>query len=83
MCSSMLAQFLKQSAKPEIVPLIVIVGGALGGAGYIGLKQAKAPDVAWNHKSNPYPWQDIKEGEQVKLLALNQKYTNRWERSKW
>lgn len=43
----MLAQFLKQSAKPEIVPLIVIVGGALGGAGYIGLKQAKAPDVAW------------------------------------
>jgi NADH dehydrogenase (ubiquinone) 1 alpha subcomplex subunit 4 len=36
-----------------------------------------------NHKENPHPWQDIKDGEQVKLIALNQKYNNRWDRTKW
>ncbi|KAI8142232.1 NADH-ubiquinone reductase complex 1 MLRQ subunit-domain-containing protein [Fennellomyces sp. T-0311] len=77
------SHFLKNSKKPEIIPLIVIVSGALGGAAYIGARQAKAPDVSWDHKGNPYPWQDIKEGEQVKLLALNQKYDGRWERTKW
>ncbi|KAI7860921.1 NADH-ubiquinone reductase complex 1 MLRQ subunit-domain-containing protein [Circinella umbellata] len=77
------ANFIKNSKKPEIIPLIVIVGGALTGAGYIGLRQARAPDVAWDHKNNPHPWQDIKEGEQVKLYALNQKYDGRWERTKW
>ena len=41
------ANFIKRSNKPEIIPLIVIVSGALGGATYIGLRQARAPDVAW------------------------------------
>ena len=36
-----------------------------------------------DHKNNPHPWHDIKEGEQVKLFALNQKYDGRWERTKW
>ncbi|KAI9313353.1 NADH-ubiquinone reductase complex 1 MLRQ subunit-domain-containing protein [Dichotomocladium elegans] len=80
---SALAQFLKQSKKAEIVPLIAIVGAALSGAVFMSAKQSRAPDVAWDHKGNPYPWQDIKDGEQVKLLALNQKYNNRWERTKW
>ncbi|KAI9249669.1 NADH-ubiquinone reductase complex 1 MLRQ subunit-domain-containing protein [Phascolomyces articulosus] len=76
-------KFLRSSKKPEIIPLIVIVSGALGGATFIGLRQARAPDVSWDHKNNPYPWQEIKDGEQVKLYALNQKYDSKWERSKW
>jgi NADH dehydrogenase (ubiquinone) 1 alpha subcomplex subunit 4 len=35
------------------------------------------------HKSNPHPWQEIKDGEQVKLIALHQKYDHRWERKNW
>ncbi|KAI9484500.1 NADH-ubiquinone reductase complex 1 MLRQ subunit-domain-containing protein [Zychaea mexicana] len=77
------AHFLKNSKKPEIIPIVVILGGALSGAVYMSVRQARAPDVAWDHKNNPYPWQDIKEGEQVKLFALNQKYDGRWERTKW
>ena len=80
---SSLGTFLKKSKKPEIYPLIGSLTCALGGAAYVGVHAAKAPDVAWNHKTNPYPWQDIKDGEQVKLVALNQKYNNRWERTKW
>jgi NADH dehydrogenase (ubiquinone) 1 alpha subcomplex subunit 4 len=79
---SALVQFLKKSQKPEVYPIIGILSVALVGAGYVGVHAAKAPDVAWDHKSNPYPWQDIKEGEQVKLLALNQKYERRWDRTK-
>ncbi|CDS08062.1 hypothetical protein LRAMOSA02011 [Lichtheimia ramosa] len=80
---SALSRFAKRSIKPEVIPLLVIVGGALTGAAYIGLHAAKAPDVTWDHKENPYPWQDIKDGEQVKLMALQQKYKNRWERYRW
>ncbi|KAI7882392.1 hypothetical protein K492DRAFT_193648 [Lichtheimia hyalospora FSU 10163] len=75
--------FRKSIFKPEVAPLIAILGTALGGAVFIGLKQSRAPDVCWDHKHNPYPWQEIKDGEQVKLMALNQKYDSRWERSKW
>lgn len=44
---SALSRFAKQSIKPEVIPLLVIVGGALTGAAYIGLHAAKAPDVTW------------------------------------
>lgn len=44
---SALSRFAKQSIKPEVIPLLVIVGGALTGAVYIGVHAAKAPDVAW------------------------------------
>ncbi|KAG1472077.1 hypothetical protein G6F56_001755 [Rhizopus delemar] len=80
---SSLNSFLRKSQKPEIYPLIGILTCALSGAAYVGYHAAKAPDVAWNHKTNPYPWQEIQDGEQVKLVALNQKYKNRWDRTKW
>lgn len=78
-----LQSFLKASNKPEVYPIVGILSVALGGAVYFGSRALRAPDVAWNHKHNPYPWQDIKEGDQVKLIALNQKYDQRWERTKW
>lgn len=75
--------FRKSILKPEVAPLIAILGTALGGAVFMSVKQSRAPDVCWDHKHNPYPWQEIKDGEQVKLMALNQKYDSRWNRSKW
>jgi NADH dehydrogenase (ubiquinone) 1 alpha subcomplex subunit 4 len=36
-----------------------------------------------NSRTNRHPWQEIKDGEQVKLIALNQKYDHRWERKNW
>lgn len=78
-----LSSFLKASKKPEVYTIVSILGVALSGAVYFGARACRAPDVSWNHKGNPHPWQDIKEGEQVKLIALNQKYDHRWERTKW
>ncbi|CEP09865.1 hypothetical protein [Parasitella parasitica] len=79
-----LSQFLKRSAsKPEIYPLFVILGGALTGAVYMSSHQARAPDVVWNHKTNAEPWQHVKDGEQVKLAAFNQKYDGKYTRREW
>ncbi|KAI8994955.1 NADH-ubiquinone reductase complex 1 MLRQ subunit-domain-containing protein [Pilobolus umbonatus] len=80
---SILTHFLKNSNRPEVYPIVGILGFALSGAVYFGARALRAPDVVWNHKGNPHPWQEIKDGEQVKLITLNQKYDHRWQRSKW
>jgi NADH dehydrogenase (ubiquinone) 1 alpha subcomplex subunit 4 len=80
---SALANFIKKSNKPEVYPIVGILGFALSGAAFFGARAVKSPDVCWNHRENPHPWQEIKEGEQVKLMAFNQKYESRWSRSKW
>ncbi|RUS15494.1 hypothetical protein BC937DRAFT_92371 [Endogone sp. FLAS-F59071] len=67
---------------PEVTPLVIIISGALCGAVTMVVHASKAPDVAWDHKNNPYPWLDVKNGEQVKLYALNQKYEKKWQREK-
>ncbi|KAL9557049.1 hypothetical protein MBANPS3_001575 [Mucor bainieri] len=73
-----LSSFLKASKKPEVYPIVGILGAV-----FFGSRAIRAPDVAWNHKANPYPWQEIQKDEQVKLIALNQKYDHRWERKQW
>ncbi|KAI8370098.1 NADH-ubiquinone reductase complex 1 MLRQ subunit-domain-containing protein [Choanephora cucurbitarum] len=78
-----LQSFLRASRKPEVYPIVGILSLALSGAAFFGVHAIKAPDVVWNHKENPHPWQEIKDGEQVKLITRNQKYSSRWERSKW
>ncbi|KAF7724571.1 hypothetical protein EC973_000879 [Apophysomyces ossiformis] len=74
-----LSGILKASKKPEIIPLVVILGGAVSWAGFMGWRQLRSPEVSWDHKNNPHPWQEIKDGEQVKLVAVNQKYNQRWD----
>ncbi|KAI8099005.1 NADH-ubiquinone reductase complex 1 MLRQ subunit-domain-containing protein [Halteromyces radiatus] len=76
--------FIRQAKnKPEIFPLVGILGFAVSGAIFMSVHQARAPDVVWNHKDNKYPWQEIRDGEQVKLTTINQKYDSRWNRSHW
>lgn len=79
-----LQQFLKHSfSQPDIVPLVAILGFALSGAGFMGFHQAHAPDVVWSHKRNAEPWQQVRDGDQVKLAAFNQKYERKFTRKEW
>lgn len=81
---SPIIEFFKHSFRePEIVPLIAILGVALTSAGYMGMHQAKAPDVVWKHKQNAEPWQHVRDGDQVKLAAFNQKYDRKYTRKEW
>lgn len=81
---SQVSQFIKRSlSKPEIYPLFGILGAALAGGGYMAFHQAHSPDVVWNHKTNSEPWQHVKDGEQVKLATVNQKYDGKYTRKQW
>lgn len=74
-------QFFKQSvSKPEIYPLVAILTFALSGAGFMGYHQFHSPDVIWSHKVNETPWQQVHEGDQIKLAAFNQKYERKYHR---
>lgn len=32
------------------------------------------PEVVWDRSNNPYPWQNIGQDTQVKLMTVNQKF---------
>ncbi|KAI8092318.1 uncharacterized protein B0P05DRAFT_525792 [Gilbertella persicaria] len=77
-------QFLKKGfVEPEIYPLVGVLGVAFSAAAYMGLHQARAPDVVWDHKKNETPWQQVNQGDQVKLAAYNQKYDRKFVRKEW
>lgn len=78
------SQFFRQGlSKPEILPLLAVLGVALGSAGFMGYHQAHSPEVVWNHKTNEQPWQQVEDGDQVKLAAFNQKYDRKFHRKEW
>uniref|UniRef100_V5HHR1 Putative nadh dehydrogenase n=1 Tax=Ixodes ricinus TaxID=34613 RepID=V5HHR1_IXORI len=44
---------------PSLIPLMVIVGvGGLGAVWYTARLALRNPDVSWNKKTNPEPWQE-------------------------
>ncbi|XP_064468943.1 cytochrome c oxidase subunit NDUFA4-like isoform X1 [Ornithodoros turicata] len=46
----------------SLIPLVVIVGaGAVGAVFYITRLATRNPDVSWNKKGNPEPWQEYKD----------------------
>ncbi|CAE6466324.1 unnamed protein product, partial [Rhizoctonia solani] len=58
----------------EAIPIYVVVGGALGGAGWYCTRLATRPEVVWDRQNNPAPWLNVEQGTQTKLLSVNQKF---------
>jgi len=52
-------RFMKTWFEPAATPLYVVVSAVLVVAGTALYNAARAPDVVWHHRSNPYPWQAI------------------------
>ncbi|KAI9311321.1 NADH-ubiquinone reductase complex 1 MLRQ subunit-domain-containing protein [Dichotomocladium elegans] len=68
--------------KPEIIPIYVVVGGACGLAGWYLTRLARGPEVVWDRYNNPYPWQNIDQNTQVKLMTVNQKFDKVYSRDR-
>ncbi|KAI8140171.1 WD40-repeat-containing domain protein [Fennellomyces sp. T-0311] len=68
--------------KTEIIPIYVTVGGACGLAGWYLTRLARGPDVVWDRRNNPYPWQNIDQNTQVKLMTVNQKFDKVYSRDR-
>ncbi|PZC72445.1 hypothetical protein B5X24_HaOG211140 [Helicoverpa armigera] len=55
-----------------LIPLYVCVGiGCAGAVFYIGRLATRNPDVSWNKKTNPEPWEEYraKQYKSIKSLA--------------
>ncbi|KAF4527242.1 hypothetical protein B566_EDAN015915 [Ephemera danica] len=60
---------------PSLIPLYVCVGaGAVGAAYYILRLATRTPDVSWNKKTNPEPWQEY-QNKQYKFYSPIRDYS--------
>uniref|UniRef100_A0A023G0S8 Putative nadh dehydrogenase n=1 Tax=Amblyomma parvum TaxID=251391 RepID=A0A023G0S8_AMBPA len=54
---------------PALIPLVVIVGVGMAGAGFYTARLAlRSPEVSWNKKTNPEPWQEF-QNKQYKFYS--------------
>nr|ABG81968.1 putative mitochondrial NADH dehydrogenase (ubiquinone) 1 alpha subcomplex [Diaphorina citri] len=59
-----------------LIPLFVAVGaGALGATFYTLRLATRNPDVTWFKHSNPYPWEEFRDGKQYKFYSPNIDYS--------
>ncbi|KDN35676.1 hypothetical protein K437DRAFT_276956 [Tilletiaria anomala UBC 951] len=86
-----MAQNIKNAAKgawmknwysPEVVPIYVITAAAAGGATWYLTRLARGPDVIWDRKNNPTPWNNVEPGTNTKLMAVNHEFERTYKRDR-
>ncbi|KAM6495685.1 hypothetical protein JOM56_008391 [Amanita muscaria] len=65
----------------EAIPIYVIIGGVMVGASWYLGRLALGTQVVWT-KSNPTPWNTVKQDENIKLASVSQKFEKSWSRDK-
>ncbi|TRZ19818.1 hypothetical protein HGM15179_007310 [Zosterops borbonicus] len=61
---------------PALIPLFVIIGAGGVGAGLYLMRLAMFnPDVSWDKKNNPEPWNKMSPSDQYKLYSVNMDYS--------
>uniref|UniRef100_A0A8C3DCL8 Uncharacterized protein n=1 Tax=Corvus moneduloides TaxID=1196302 RepID=A0A8C3DCL8_CORMO len=65
------------SSPTRLVPLIGFISVGLGSAVLYLLRLALySPDVSWDRKNNPEPWNKLSPTDQYKFLAVSTDYKN-------
>uniref|UniRef100_A0A3P9L588 Cytochrome c oxidase subunit NDUFA4 n=2 Tax=Oryzias latipes TaxID=8090 RepID=A0A3P9L588_ORYLA len=60
----------------QLIPLFIFIGGgAAMSMMYLGRLALKNPDVSWDRKNNPEPWNKLEHNQQYKLFAVNMDYS--------
>ncbi|KAM4524143.1 cytochrome c oxidase subunit NDUFA4 [Odontesthes bonariensis] len=75
--SSILGVVSKQlKSHPALIPLFIFIGGgAAMSMLYLGRLALKNPDVSWDRKNNPEPWNKLEPTQRYKLFAVNMDYS--------
>ncbi|KAI0052567.1 hypothetical protein FA95DRAFT_1601613 [Auriscalpium vulgare] len=73
--------FLRHWFAIEAIPIYAVVGVVVAGGSWYLTRLARGPNVVWT-KSNPTPWNNVGQDENVKLVAVNQKFEKSWSRDK-
>uniref|UniRef100_UPI0023DCF49A NADH dehydrogenase [ubiquinone] 1 alpha subcomplex subunit 4-like 2 isoform X1 n=2 Tax=Callithrix jacchus TaxID=9483 RepID=UPI0023DCF49A len=62
---------------PQLIPMIGFICLGMGSAGLYLLRLAlKSPDVCWDRKNNPEPWNRLSPNDQYKFFAVTTDYKN-------
>ncbi|KAI3628571.1 hypothetical protein GLX27_002365 [Malassezia furfur] len=72
----------KKVAPVEVLPIIFLTGFALAGAGWYLTRLARGPEVIWDKKNNPTPWNSIEPGTQYKLYNINGQFDKTYKRDR-
>ncbi|XP_036615912.1 NADH dehydrogenase [ubiquinone] 1 alpha subcomplex subunit 4-like 2 [Trichosurus vulpecula] len=69
-------RFIRQIKRnPGLIPLISFIGLGMGSAALYLLRLAlRSPDVSWDRKNNPEPWNRLSPNDQYKFLAVSMDY---------
>ncbi|XP_034563839.1 cytochrome c oxidase subunit NDUFA4 [Notolabrus celidotus] len=75
--SSILGTVAKQlKSHPALIPLFIFIGGgATMSMMYLGRLALRNPDVSWDHKNNPEPWNNLQPDHQYKMFTVNMDYS--------
>ncbi|KAM4866399.1 cytochrome c oxidase subunit NDUFA4-like [Thomomys bottae] len=73
----MLGQIINQAKKhPSLIPLFVFIGaGGTGALMYVTRLTLFNPDVSWDRKNNPEPWNKLGPNDQYKFYSANVDYS--------
>nr|XP_020143089.1 NADH dehydrogenase [ubiquinone] 1 alpha subcomplex subunit 4-like 2 isoform X2 [Microcebus murinus] len=59
----------------QLIPMISFIGLGMGSAALYLLRLAlRSPDVCWDRKNNPEPWNRLSPTDQYKFLAVSTDY---------
>ncbi|KAF5928341.1 hypothetical protein HPG69_014946, partial [Diceros bicornis minor] len=74
--TSLGARFYRQIKRhPGLIPMIGFIGLGMGSAALYLLRLAlRSPDVCWDRKNNPEPWNRLSPNDQYKFLAVSTDY---------
>ncbi|XP_005388161.1 PREDICTED: cytochrome c oxidase subunit NDUFA4 [Chinchilla lanigera] len=61
---------------PSLIPLFLFIGaGGTGAVLYLTRLALFNPDVSWDRKNNPEPWNKLGPTDQYKFYAVNTDYS--------
>ncbi|CAD7676797.1 unnamed protein product [Nyctereutes procyonoides] len=65
----------RPSPSRQLIPMIGFIGLGMGSAALYLLRLAlRSPDVCWDRKNNPEPWNRLSPNDQYKFLAVSTDY---------
>ncbi|XP_047372281.1 cytochrome c oxidase subunit NDUFA4-like [Sciurus carolinensis] len=75
--ANILCHIIGQAKKhPSLIPLFVFIGaGGTGAALYVMRLALFNPDVSWDRKNNPEPWNKLGPNDQYKFYSVNVDYS--------
>ncbi|XP_013869422.1 cytochrome c oxidase subunit NDUFA4 [Austrofundulus limnaeus] len=75
--SSMFRVVIKQvKSHPALIPLFIFIGaGSAMSTLYLARLALKNPDVSWDRRNNPEPWNKMEPNQQYKMFAVNMDYS--------